>query len=97
MDIEFKLFSPQGIPIRAIAKCTFKESIEENLRLAMENRMSPDITHQRQIKESDRLTLMTKEIYNDQQYYIDVAAFNKIDSFRKIKPGEKLFFPPLEK
>lgn len=97
MDIEYKLFSPEGIPLRAMAKCTFKESLEVNLRQAIENRMSPDITHQRTMKESDKLTLLTKTIYNDQQYYIDVAAFNKMDGFRKNIPGSSIFFPPIAK
>jgi hypothetical protein len=97
MDVEFKLFSHDGSPLRAIAKCSFKESIEEELRLAKENKKSPDITHQRRIKESDKLTLMTRDIYEDQQYYLDIAAFNRVDSFRKIETGTTLFFPPIEK
>jgi hypothetical protein len=94
MDIEFKLFSPDGSPIRAIAKCAFKGTIEENLRVAIENAMSPDITHERKVTANDRLPLMTKKIYNDQKYYIDVAAFNRLDSFRNIETGERLLFPP---
>ncbi|MBN8787292.1 MAG: LysM peptidoglycan-binding domain-containing protein [Terrimonas sp.] len=96
MDIEFKLFSPDGAPLRAVAKCSFKGSIEENLRLAMENRMSPDITHSRIVKQSDKISLLTRDMYKDQQYYIDVAAFNKLDSFRKIKAGTALLFPPIK-
>ena len=96
MDIEFKLFSPDGSPLRAVAKCAFKGSIEENLRLAMENRMSPDITHRRLVKQHDKLALMTKEIYNDQQYYIDIANFNRLDGFRKLNSGTELFFPPVK-
>lgn len=95
MDIEFKLFSPDGAPLRAIAKCVFKGSIEENLRLAIENRMSPDITHERLTRKGDRLSLMTREIYNDQQYYINVAAFNKMDGFREDSAGIKIIFPPI--
>jgi hypothetical protein len=61
LDIEYKLFSPDGTPLRAIAKCAFKGSIEESLRLAIENRMSPDITHKRIIKQGDTLALMTQK------------------------------------
>ena len=94
MDIEFKLFKPDGSPIRAIAKCSFKGTVEENLRVAQENPMSPDITHERRVTATDRLPLMTKKIYNNQQYYIDVAAHNSLDGFRNIKTGSILFFPP---
>jgi len=94
MDIEFKLFRPDGSPVRAVAKCAFKGAVEENLRAALENPMSPDITHERTFTSHDRLPLMTKKIYNDKKYYIDVAVFNKLDGFRNIKTGSKLYFPP---
>jgi hypothetical protein len=96
MDIEFKLFRPDGSPIRAVAKCVFKGTVEENLRVAVENAMSPDITHERMVTAKDRLPLMTRKIYNDKKYYIDVATFNRMDGFRNIPSGVKLFFPPTE-
>jgi hypothetical protein len=94
MDIEFKLFRPDGSPVRAIAKCAFKGTVEENLRVALENPASPDITHERKVMASDRLPVMTQKIYNDKKYYIDVAAFNKLDSFRNIETGVRILFPP---
>jgi len=96
MDIEFKLFAPDGSPIRAMAKCSFKGTVEENLRVALENPMSPDITHERRVTATDRLPLMTKKIYNNQQYYIDVAGYNQLDGFRHLTTGSTLFFPPTE-
>lgn len=96
MDIEFKLFSPDGSPLRAMAKCAFKGSIEENLRLAMENRMSPDITHRRQLLQGDKLSLLSEKVYQDHQYYFEVAKFNNLDGFRNTSPGKELFFPPLK-
>ncbi|MFT3933655.1 MAG: LysM peptidoglycan-binding domain-containing protein [Chitinophagaceae bacterium] len=94
MDIEFKLFSPDGSPLRAVAKCTFKGTIEEGLRVAIENAMSPDITHERLTTATDKLPVMTQRIYNDKKYYIDIARFNQVDSFRNISSGTRLFFPP---
>lgn len=96
MGIEFKLFKPDGTPIRAIAKCSFKGTVEENLRVAMENAQSSDITHQKVFTAGDKLPLMTKKIYNDQSYYIEVAGYNRLDGFRKIKTGTKINFPPLD-
>ncbi len=97
MDIEFKLFKPDGTPLRAVAKCSFKGTIEENLRVAMENPMSSDITHTSQVTASDKLPLMTKKIYGDQKYYVDVATCNGLDSFRNLKTGAQLLFPPQRK
>ena len=97
MDIEFKLFKSDGTPIRAIAKCTFKGTVEEDLRKALENKQSPDVTHERLVKSGDRLSLMTHKIYNQQKYLLPVAEFNQLDGFRSVNAGTKIYFPPVEK
>jgi LysM repeat protein len=97
MDIEFKLFKPDGTPIRAIAKAKFQGFVEDNLRAAKENNKSPDLTHYRTVKEGDTLPLMSFHIYGDSKYYLEVAKVNNIINFRKLKTGQKLFFPPLQK
>ena len=61
------------------------------------NSLSPDITHQRLFKADDRFDLVVARIYQNPQYYIDVAKANGLTGFRKIKTGTKLFFPPVEK
>lgn len=95
MDIEFKLFNGNGAPIRAVVKLGLKGSIEDNLRKALEDKQSPDITHQRIFTAYDRFTLLTDKIYGNGQYYIEVAQFNQLNSFRKIAQGTPLNFPPL--
>jgi hypothetical protein len=97
LDIEYKLFKSDGTPIRAIAKCTFKGTIEENLRKALENKQSPDVTHERLVKSGDKLSLMTYNIYKQQKYLLPVASFNQLDGFRDVKTGTKIYFPPVEK
>jgi hypothetical protein len=97
MDVEYKLFRPDGTPIRAIVKADFRGYIEDNLRVALENPLSPDITHERLFKAHDRFPLMTDKIYENPNYYIDVAKANGLTSFRKIIAGTKIFFPPVEK
>jgi hypothetical protein len=97
MDIEYKVFAPDGKPIRAIAKCQFAESIADVERSAQENRQSPDITHERLFNSSDRLDNMTFKIYEQDKPYIHVAAFNGLDGFRNITPGTNIYFPPIEK
>lgn len=97
MDITFKQFKPDGTPIRANANARFKGFIEDNLRIAKENNNSPDLTHIRIVSEGDTLPLMTHKIYGNSKYYIEVARVNKLVNFRKLTPGQKIFFPPLEK
>lgn len=97
MDITFKLFKPDGTPLRATARAKFKGFVEDNLRVAMENNNSPDLTHVRNVKEGDTLPLMTYRIYGDSKYYLEVAKANNITNFRKLKVGQQVFFPPLTK
>jgi len=97
LEITYKLFKPDGTPLRATAKVTFKSSIEEEKRAASEDRQSADLTHIRTVKSGDTLPLMCFRIYGDSKYYLDVAAANGLDNFRSLEPGTKIRFPSIEK
>jgi|SRR5215217_2379132 len=97
LTVTYKLFNPDGSPIRAVCKTGFKGSVEETLRVAAENPQSPDLTHYRVTKEGDTLPLMCFHIYGDSKYYIEVARVNKLINFRELKQGTPLFFPPVIK
>lgn len=97
MTINFKLFRPDGTPIRASVKAKFTSTVENELRVRQEAKASPDITHVRIVKASDTLPLLAYEVYEDPAYYIQVAKANNLTGFRHLEPGTKLFFPPLEK
>jgi hypothetical protein len=97
LGITYKMFRPDGTPIRATAKVTFKSSIEELKRAAKENKSSPDLTHRRKVQAGDTLPLMCHRIYGDPKYYLDVARINGLHDFRSLQPGTNLFFPPLQK
>lgn len=95
LAITFKLFDSDGTPIRAIAKVTFKASIEEEKRAASEDRQSPDLTKERIVKRGDTLPLLCHRLYGDPRYYLQVAAANDLSNFRLLKPGTRLRFPPI--
>jgi hypothetical protein len=97
LGITYKLFNPDGQPIRAVAKAKFKGSIEEKKRAAKENKKSPDLTQRRTIKAGDNLPLLCYRIYGDPKYYLAVAKVNSLTNFRFLKPGTDLIFPPIEK
>ena len=97
LSIEYKLFKPDGTPIRAVAKVKFISHIEAEKRAAGENNKSPDLTHYRVVKDGDTLPLMTHRIYGDSKYYLEVAKANNLMNFRNLKPGQELFFPPIAK
>jgi hypothetical protein len=97
MSVQFKLFRPDGAPLRATVKAKFTSTVENELRVRQENAQSPDITHVRIVKEGDTLPLLAYQVYEDPAYYIKVAEFNKLTNFRNLKPGQKILFPPIKK
>ena len=97
MSIEYKLFKPNGAPIRAVAKVKFTGFVDDNLRVSKENNQSPDLTHYRTVQEGDTLPLMTFRIYGDSKYYLEVAKINQLPNFRKLTAGQQILFPPIQK
>jgi hypothetical protein len=96
-SINYKLFSPNGNPLRAIVKVKLLSSVEEQKRANEENRKSPDLTHIRVVKAGDTLPLLCTRIYGEPRYYLQVAAVNGLGNFRELEPGKELVFPPLDK
>ena len=97
LDTKFKLFRPDGTPVRAVAKAKFLGSIPETLREAKENNTSPDVTHIRAVEPGENLPYLCHQIYGDTSLYLRVAEFNKLTDIRNLKAGDRLLFPPLEK
>ncbi len=97
MTIKYTLFKPDGTPLRAKAACKFVESVSDALRVAQERSESPDLTHIRFLKKDETLPGMAHSIYGDPSYYMKVARANNLDSFRALKPGAKIVFPPSQK
>lgn len=96
MNVTYKLFRPDGTPLRALARCHFEEYRETELRVKEDNRNSPDLTHIRTVKHGDTLPLMAYRIYGDSKYYLEVAKVNEIENFRDLPVGSKIFFPPVK-
>jgi hypothetical protein len=97
VNLTYKMFKPDGTPIRAIAKVKFKSSIDEEKRAAKEDKKSPDLTQVRKVKAGDTLPLLCYQIYGDPKYYLQVSAVNGLNNFRLLPPGIELVFPPIEK
>jgi len=101
MEIAFKLFRADGTPLRAVAKAKFKGAVEDDLRTAMENAQSPDITHQVAIRPGDNLARLCHQVYANPALYLEVARANGLDRVRGVgvmlEPGTRLRFPPVAK
>jgi hypothetical protein len=96
-SIAYKLFKPDGVPLRALITANFSDNSDDTTRVALAQDHSPDLTHRRIFKAGDNLPLLCHEIYGDPRLFLRVAQANGIDDFRNIAPGTTLFFPPLEK
>jgi hypothetical protein len=97
LNLNFKLFKPDGTCLRAIATANFVGFITEKNWVKKHKPSSPDLTHTRQVMEGDTLPLMSYRIYGDASYYLEVARVNNIVNFRNLKPGDRIYFPPINK
>lgn len=97
LNYDFKLFKPDGTPLRAVANAEFVESIPDEERENRDKTASPDLTHVRVIKEGDTLPLLAKEIYGDMGLYLELARVNGLVHFRNLAVGSTIIFPPLDK
>lgn len=96
-SIAYKLFKPDGIPLRAVITANFTDNSDDETRVALAQDESPDLTHIRQVKSGDTLPSLCHEIYGNADHYLSVARANDMDGFRDLSPGTKVVFPPLEK
>ncbi len=94
-EITYNLFDSSGKPLRATIGAKFLGFVNDELREQQEDSGSPDITHVRLVEGQDRLDRMTHQIYKTPNYYINVAQANGLTSFRKLKTGMQLVFPPV--
>lgn len=96
-SIAYKLFTPDGAPLRAVITANFTENSDDKTREAKAQNSSSDLTHARLIKAGDTLPALCFEIYGDPRFYLAVARANGLDNFRRLVPGTRVLFPPLEK
>lgn len=95
INVQYELFAEDGTPLRAKVELSFQEFKTIGKILAEKNKQSPDMTHFVEVKAGDTLPLMCFRIYNDASYYLEVAKANGLSSFRRLKMGSFLYFPPL--
>ncbi len=93
--ITYKLFRPDGTPLRASLSASFKEHKPTALRQLLENVSSPDVAHAHAVKAGEHLPLITHRVYKDSRYYMEVARTNGLHTVRHVKPGTTLNLHPL--
>lgn len=97
MDITYKLFRPDGTPIRAEADLSFDVFGNPLSVGRLAASQAKDTTKVVILGAGDTLPSLCKKIYKNSNLYLDVARYNEIFSFRNLKTGTQLIFPPKEK
>ncbi|MGI8472444.1 CIS tube protein [Pectobacterium brasiliense] len=95
ISINYSLFDSSGDPLRATVSLSFIKFLTQKEKSALKKQSSPDLTHMIEFKAGDSLPMLCHQIYNDSSYYLEVARANHLISTRQIKPGTRLYFPPL--
>ncbi|MBL8473308.1 MAG: LysM peptidoglycan-binding domain-containing protein [Rhodocyclaceae bacterium] len=95
VDVSYTNFDRDGTPLRATldVKLISDETADELQK--MERKSSPDVSHSRLVKAGDTLPLLAKEIYGSSAYHLWIAQANGLDEIRRLRPGQRLIFPPL--
>ncbi|WP_143306499.1 CIS tube protein [Chitinophaga vietnamensis] len=93
--VTYTMFDLTGLAIRAKVSASFTEVTPSSLGSILGMLSSPDLTHRKIVKEGDLLPLLTYQVYNNQDYYLQVAKVNKLKNFRKLEAGATLVFPPI--
>jgi hypothetical protein len=96
-SIAYKLFRSNGVPLRAVITATFTDNSDDQTRVALAQDESPDLTHVRLVKAGDTLPALCEQIYGDPWRYVQVAEANGLNDFRRLVPGARIVFPPLDR
>jgi hypothetical protein len=94
-SVKYSLFNSSGDPIRALVSLSLVEEVDE--QVISREFQSPDITRIITVKDGDTLIGLCESFYDDSKYYLEVAKYNNLSSFRSLKIGSTLQFPPLKK
>lgn len=96
LNYTFKLFTPDGRPIRAVAEVTFKGSFSDAIGELINNLLSPDLTHRRTVVAGDTLANLCQSVYGKLDHLQSVARHNELDTYRSLRVGRELAFPPIK-
>ena len=91
----FTLFSPEGVPLRAIVTVSLREYKTLDEQLKQLNLNSPDKTKSHVVQRGDTLSGIAGRHYNMPTQWRDVAIANGIADPRRLDAGDFLRIPPL--
>ena len=91
-NVRYLLFLENGMPVRATVDVRFKRF---SYGKAEEVKRSPDYSKWHIVKDGETLSAIAWEMYNDPGAWRPIADINRIEDPRSLKPGTRLYIPPL--
>jgi hypothetical protein len=95
-NTSYTFFKPDGTPLRAKISLEFSSYIDLSTLAKKEKKASPDMSHLVDVVDGDTLPAISNRIYRQPDYYVQIAAFNRLDKFRSLRAGTVLTVPPLK-
>jgi len=92
---DFKLFSPEGTPLRAVLTLKLEEYVPLQRQIEQLNLQSSDHTRSHVLEQGETLALVSWQYLNAARDWRHIAAANGIDDPRRVTPGQTLTIPPL--
>lgn len=91
--VNYTLFLPDGIPVRATVDVTFKEYILNKAEVD-EILLSSGLSKQHVVKARDTLISIANDEYADSTKWRLIAEANNLDDPLAVQPGQTLIIPP---
>lgn len=93
LETTFTLFMDDGTPVRATAKCSFKQWRSNVVDLQKQNLMSSDVAKVWLVKEGQTLASIAAVEYGDAREWRIIAEANYMDDPLAMVPGRTLVLP----
>ena len=93
-DVQFTMFLPSGIPVRATVDVTFKQFFYGNKETGL--LQSANYTKHYVVRPGDTLVGIAAAKYEDPSKWRPIAAANRLDDPLAIFPGQVLIIPAIE-
>jgi hypothetical protein len=95
LDVDYKTFNSEGVPVQADVKLKFIEDVDLELSKKIANKESPDLFHEHLVMDHETLPSISYRYYNDTGYIHRIAKENGLNNLYAVIPGDTLIIPPL--
>lgn len=93
LETQFTMFTAAGVPVRATARCTFKQWLANADDLKKQDLMSSDVAKIWMVRRGQSLPMIASIEYGDPRAWRIIAEANGIDNPLALSPGMCLLLP----